>query len=89
MHSAYQGLGHRKLLVIKFMSEANSVKDAQKRIYVTATPSSKKILKNVGFVFEHHQVDTGDKTLFTFSSGICVPKEGERVVRDTICLNIH
>jgi len=54
VHSAYQGLGHRKLLATKFMSEANSVEDVKKRIYVTAMPSSEKILKNVGFVFEHH-----------------------------------
>ena len=89
MHPAYRGLGHGKSLATKFMSEANSAEDAKKRIYVTATPLSEGILKNVGFVFEHHQVDTGDKTLFTLSSGVCAPREGGRVVRDSICSDVR
>ena len=74
---------------MKFISKANSAENAQKRIYVTTTPLSKKILKNIGFVFKHHQVDTGDKTLFTFSSSVCAPREGKRVIKDIICLNIY
>jgi len=60
------------------MSKANSIGDVKKRIYVTATPSSEKILKNVSFIFKYYQVDTGDKTLFTLSSGVCAPREGGR-----------
>jgi len=34
-------------------------------------------------------VDTGDKTSFTLSSGVYAPKEGEKVIKDVICLDIR
>lgn len=71
------------------MSKANSIEDAKKRIYITATLLSEGILKNIGFIFKHHQVDTRDKTLFTLSSGIYAPREGGRVIRDSIYLDIY
>ena len=72
------------MLIIKFISKANSVEDIKKKIYITATPLNKKILKNVGFIFKHHQVDTRDKISFTLSSGVYMPREGEKLIRDTI-----
>ena len=50
---------------------------------MTATPLSEKILENVSFIFKYYQVDTRDKTLFTLSSGVCMPKEGEKVIKNT------
>ena len=74
---------------MKFISKVNSIKDIKKRIYVTATLLSEKILKNVSFIFKYYQVDTEDKTLFTLSFGIYIPRKGKKVVRDAICSDIR
>ena len=87
MYLAYQGLGHRKLLATTFISKVISARGTKKRIYIISTLLSKKILKNIGFVFKHYQVNTGDKTLFTLNSGVYTPKEGEKLIRDAIYLD--
>jgi hypothetical protein len=74
---------------MKFISKANFMEDTKKGIYITATPSSKKILKEVGFVFKYYQVDTRDKTSFTFSFGVYTPKEGKKLIKDAIYLDIR
>jgi len=52
------------LLVKKFISKANSIKDTKKRVYITATPLSKKILKNISFIFKANSIKDTKKRVY-------------------------